>query len=144
MKILVSDEAKKALVSGFGFKPETVVLQSGRVKMLKAAAAAKVYDEGVIVVGKFAKDLVRLLRRSLRDLLPAFEVVVALAGHYDPVLFALDVKRYLFEIADLERRIVKNVKILGPKCVCLARDLGQSRRDPPFAKRNYLNGRRNA
>ena len=53
-------------------------------------------------------------RRSWRRRPPSIvEIVIALAGMTNPVRFALDVERDLLKVAHLERRVVKDVVVLG-------------------------------
>ena len=101
--------------------------------MLEPAAAAKIDDKCVIFVIKFAKYLIGLVNDLCDIHGELWQVVIALAGHDDAVPLAVDVKRDLLKIADLERRIIKNVVILSSKCVRLALDRRQTGRDTPIA-----------
>src|SRR5690349_10276505 len=79
--------------------------------MLQTASAAKVHDERVIVIRQFAKDLIRLFDDLWKVGGDLFHVVIAFAGKHDTMRLALNGERNFLEIADLERRIVKNIEI---------------------------------
>ena len=109
--------------------------------MFEAAAAAKIGDERVVFVRQLTEDLVSFFDDLGYVDRKFFKVVIALAGHHDPMRFALHGKRYVLKITYLEGRIVENIEVRGLKCVFAARDYWQAGGDAPRSEWQDLNGR---
>src|SRR5215204_3159392 len=141
MKIFVSQERQKSVVTCSGFEAESVVLQRRRVEMFEPTTTAKIYDECVIVIWKLAEDVVRFfddLRCVFCELL---KIVITFTAYNEAMLLAANVERDLLIVADLERRVVKDIEVRSAKCIRTSRNRRQTGRDFPFAEWNHGDGR---
>src|SRR6185436_17928923 len=107
-----------------------------------ASVRSQMKNEGVVAI----RNLAHQRRFSLDDLLHvdshSFRIVVAFAIDHDAMRNAFDVEYECFEITGFERRVVKNVEVLGVKRVLLTKHRGQTRGDFPNIRREHTHSRR--
>ena len=96
-----------------------------------AGVRTQVQNEGVVVIGNLSEhrdfggdDFLNFVAQTNR-------IVVAFAIDHDPMRYAAHLEVEFLEVADFNRRVVENVKVLGAKSIFLTNDGRQSGSDLP-------------
>src|SRR6185503_20443818 len=99
-------------------------------------------NEGVVAI----RNLAHQRRLRLNDLLDVeshpFRIVVPFTIDHDAMRDTFDVEYKCFEIAGFERRVVKNVEVLGVEGILLPRHHGQTSYYFPEIGREHAHSRR--
>ncbi len=94
-------------------------------------------NESIVVIGNLPEHRSFRFNNLLYFAAQTDRLVVAFAIDHDAMRNAANLKVDLLEIADFNRRVVKNVKVLGAKSILLAGNRRQSRRYFPTRRRHY-------
>src|SRR6185369_4115216 len=162
MKKLVRDETEKAAIVAFrgiggirrgrrgaiaaaNLKTEARVTERRRIQVFESAAGvlSQMQNKRVVAIWNLAAHY---LDFRLDDLLHvashALRIVVPCSVDHDAMRNTFDVEDERLEVAGFERRVVKNVEILGAKSVLLSYECRQSSRDFPNVRREHAHGGR--
>src|SRR2546427_10699708 len=102
-----------------------------------AGIRTQMQNESVVVIGNLPEHRSFRFNNLLYFVAQTDRLVVAFAIDHDAMPYATNLKVDLLEVADFNRRVVKNVKVLGAKSIFLTNNGRQSSCDFPTRRRHY-------